>query len=88
MEKRTRVLIEALDTLEAERLVETVKLRYELVKECKALLPAAIRQAKPKRGRKNKDGTRSPARPGNAGLLRLIARVAMRDVRLDKSPKH
>lgn len=84
MEKRTRELIEALDTLEAERLVETVKLRNQLIKECGKLLPDAIRQAKPKRGGKRKDGTRSPGRPGNAGLLRLISRVAMRDVRLDK----
>ena len=87
MEKRTRELIEALDTLEAERLVETVKLRCELVKQCAALLPEAIRQAKPKRGAKRKDGTRSPARPGSAALLRLIARVAMRDVRIDRPPK-
>jgi len=46
--------------------------------------PEAIRQAKPKGGRKRKDGTRSP---GSAALLHLIARVAMRDVRLDKPPK-
>lgn len=87
MEKRTKQLTDALDTLEAERLIETVKLRCELVKQCAVLLPDAIRQAKPKRASKRKDGTRSPARPGSPALLRLISRVAMRDVRLDKSPK-
>ncbi len=58
----------------AERLVETVKLRNALIREAAKLLPEAIRQAKPKGGRKRKDGTRTPAR----------ARLAMRDVRLDR----
>lgn len=70
-------LNEALAVLEAERLVETVKLRSALVKECAALLPAAIEQAKPQGAGKNR-------RPGNASLLRLISRVAMRDVRIDR----
>ncbi len=73
-----------LEVLEAERLVETVKLRNALIREAAKLLPEAIRQAKPKGGRKRKDGTRTPARAGSAGLLRLIARLAMRDVRLDR----
>ncbi len=74
----------ALEVLEAERLIETVKLRNALIRECAGLLPAAIRQARPQAGRKRKDGTRSPAKAGSAALLRLIARVAMRDVRPDK----
>ncbi len=48
----------------AERLVETVKLRNALIREAAKLLPEAIRQAKPKGGRKRKDGTRTPARAG------------------------
>jgi hypothetical protein len=70
-------LTEALEVLEAERLVATVKLRSELLTACQQLLPAAIEQAKPQGAGKNK-------RPGNASLLRLIARVAMRDVKLDR----
>ncbi len=64
--------------------METVKLRNALIRHCAALLPEAVRQAKPRGGRKRKDGTRTPARAGSASLLRLIARVAMRDVRLDR----
>lgn len=78
-----RKVKDALDTLEAERLIETVKLRNELVREARALLPLAIRQAKP--GRRSKKFPHG--RPGSPALLRLIARLAMRDVRLDKSPK-
>ena len=81
----TADLQEELELLEAERLVETVKLRNALVKECTRLLPEAIRQAKGRPPRKHKDGTRSPAKPGSAALLRLISRVAMRPAKLDKS---
>ena len=66
--------------------METVKLRNALIREAARLLPEAIRQANPKGGRKRKDGTRTPARAGSAALLRLIARLAMRDVRLDRPP--
>ncbi len=55
-----------LEVLEAERLVDTVKLRNALIREAAKLLPEAIRQAKPKGGRKRKDGTRTPARAGSA----------------------
>ena len=57
-------LRDRLDILEAERLVETVKLRNALIREAAKLLPEAIRQAKPKGGRKRKDGTRTAARAG------------------------
>jgi hypothetical protein len=72
------------DILEAERLVETVKLRNALTRKTAKLLPEAIRQAKPKGGRKRKDGTRTPARAGSAALLRLIARLAMRDIWIER----
>ncbi len=87
MGNRTDELKEAIQVLEAERALETVKLRNALVKQCTALLPEAIRQAKPHAGRKRKDGTRTPARPGSAALLRLIARVAMRPAQIEKLPK-
>ncbi len=74
----------AVDRGQRERLVETVKLRNALIREAAKLLLEAIRQAKPKGGRKRKDGTRTPARAGSAALLRLIARLAMRDIRLDR----
>ena len=62
---------EALDTLDAERLIEVVKLRNALAKEFAKLLPEAIAQAKPSgRGKKWK--------PGSPALLRLITRFAMR----------
>lgn len=80
-------LQEALDVLEAERLVETVKLRNALICEAAKLLPEAIRQVKPKPARKRKNGTHTQPRAGSAALLRLISRIAMRDVRLDKPPK-
>ncbi len=59
-------------------------LRNALIREAAKLLPEAVRQAKPKGGRKRKDGTRTPARAGRAALLRLIARLAMRDIRIDR----
>jgi hypothetical protein len=60
-----------LDVLEAERLILTVELRNELMKQAKRLLPLAIRQAS---RRKNP----SPA------LLRLITRLAVRPLALSK----
>ena len=66
-----------LDILEAERAVLTIELRNELVKAAAALLPEAIRQVKPSgRGKKRRAG--SPA------LLRLITRLAMRPLQLQK----
>jgi hypothetical protein len=73
-------LTEALEVLEAERLVATVKLRTAIVKACADLMPEAIAQAKPQGAGKSK-------RPGSPALLRLITRVAMRDVRIDRPPK-
>ncbi|MGB7435538.1 MAG: hypothetical protein WBR26_00490 [Candidatus Acidiferrum sp.] len=67
-----------LDQLEAERAILTIELRNELTRAAKQLLPEAIRQAKPGRARKGKTRHASPA------LLRLIARLAMRPINLDK----
>ena len=81
MEKsRATAVTEALEVLEAERMVETVKLRSALVKAAAELLPEAIRQAKPQ-------GTGKGARPGSPALLRLIARLAMRPAQIDKPRK-
>ncbi len=83
---------ERLDVLEAERLVLTIELRSELLRAAKDLLPEAIRQAKPqpagsaghgKSGRKKA----TPARPGSPALLRLIARLAMRNTQIEKREK-
>jgi hypothetical protein len=71
--QRLLKLQDELDILEAERLVATVRLRSELIKAATELLPEAIRQAKP-RGKQ----------PGSPALLRLIVRLAMRDVRIEK----
>ncbi len=62
---------DALDTLDAQRLVEVVKLRNALAKELAALLPEAIAQAKP-------HGKGKHRVPANPALLRLITRFAMR----------
>jgi hypothetical protein len=70
----------AIEALEAERVVETVQLRSELVKAARELLPEAIKQAKP-------HGEGKHRTPGNASLLRLISRIAMRDVRIDRRKK-
>jgi hypothetical protein len=71
---------EELDVLEAERLVATVRLRTKLINAATDLLPEALRQAKP-------HGEGKARRPGSPALLRLIARLAMRDVRIDRKPK-
>jgi hypothetical protein len=80
--KKAQDLRDRLDVLEAERLVLTVELRNALMREAKKLLPQAIRQARGTpasgHGRKARRG-----RPGSPALLRLIARLAMRDVRID-----
>jgi hypothetical protein len=74
--KTAQAMRDRLDILEAQRLILTVELRSALMREAKRLLPAAIKQA---RG--------AGKRPGSPALLRLIARLAMRDVRLDRSAK-
>jgi hypothetical protein len=73
--KNVQELRDRLDILEAQRLVLTVELRSALMREAKKLLPQAIAQAK---GKGN--------RPGSPALLRLIARLAMRDTRIDRTP--
>ncbi len=62
-----------LDILEAERLILTIELRNELLRQAKKMLPAALRQAKGARGK-----------PGSPALLRLIARLAMRSTQIEK----
>ena len=73
MVSKAKELRSRLDILEAERLVLTVELRNALIREAQRLLPQAIRQSK---------GT--ARRPGSPALLRLIARLAMRSVHLEK----
>ncbi len=58
----------------AERLVETVKLRNALIREAAKLLPEAIRQAKPKGGRKRKDATRTHHTNRNASARKMEIR--------------
>jgi hypothetical protein len=69
-----------LDRLEAERVILTIELRNELVRAAKQLLPEALRQARQGRQRGKKQG-RNP----NPALLRLISRLAMRPIHLDRS---
>jgi hypothetical protein len=76
--KKAQELRDRLDILEAERLVLTVELRKALMVEAKKLLPEAIRQAKATPAAKGQ-----PYRPPSPALLRLISRLAMRDVRID-----
>jgi hypothetical protein len=75
--QKAQKLRDRIDILEAERLVLTIELRSALMREAKKLLPAAIRQAR---------GDAKKRRPGSPALLRLIARLAMRDTRIDRTP--
>jgi hypothetical protein len=75
--QKAQQLRDRIDVLEAERLVLTIELRSALMREAKKLLPAAIRQAR---------GDPKKRRPGSPALLRLIARLAMRDTRIDRTP--
>ena len=67
-----------LDVLEAERAILTIELRNAVTRAAKELLPEAIRQARP--GRKRGKGK---ARPASPALLRLIARLASRPLKLE-----
>jgi hypothetical protein len=82
----TTELRDRLDILEAERLVLTIELRNDLIRAAKRLLPQAIAQAKgrPSKARGRGRGVRVPPSPA---LLRLIARLAMRDTRIDRPRK-
>jgi len=62
---------ERLQQLEAERLILTIEVRCELLRAAKKLLPQAVTQASAKKNP-------SPA------LLRLIARLAMRNTQIEK----
>jgi len=76
-------LRDRLDILEAERLVITIELRNALLRAARKLLPRAIAQAegRPSKARGRGRGARVPPSPA---LLRLIARLAMRDTRIDR----
>ncbi len=71
-------IADRLAVLDAERLILTVELRNALLTAATELLPEAIHQAKPQ-------GKGKSRRPGSPALLRLIARLAMRDVRVDRT---
>lgn len=71
--KKAQQLRDRLDVLEAERMMLTIELRSALLREAKKLLPQAIRQAKGAKGK-----------PGSPALLRLIARLAMRNTQIEK----
>lgn len=91
---KAKDLQDELDVLDAERMVLTVQLRNDLLREATALLPLAIRQAKgrPARAAQPAKGNRGPraaqpAKPGSPALLRLISRLAMRPTQIDKVTK-
>ncbi len=75
---KTKQVRDELAILDAQRLVRTVELRSVLLEAAAELLPEAIRQAKPQ-------GQGKSRRPGSPALLRLITRLAFRDVRVDRS---
>ena len=84
----TKELADAMAIVEAERMVETVKLRSEVVTACRNLLPEAIRQAKPKKARKSRDGQHIiPGRPGDPRLLKLIKEIVMQPADVDRRKK-
>jgi hypothetical protein len=68
---------ERLDQLEAERLILTIELRCELLRAAKQLLPEALRQAQPR-------GQGKARRAGSPALLRLISRLAMRRIDVER----
>ena len=72
-----------LSVLEAERLVPTIELRNALLRAANELLPTAIAQAKPQRAR-GRGVHRKPPRPGSPALLRLISRLAMGKVKIER----
>ena len=77
-----------LDQLEAERLILTIEVRNELLRVAKELLPEAIRQAKGTPAKPAAAGKpATPARPGSPALLRLISRLAMRPLHIERPPK-
>ena len=86
MTEKADKIRERLDILEAERLILTVELRTEILRAAKALLPEALRQARPQPGRRSR-GRWTPARPGSPALLRLITRLAMRPTQIDPRRK-
>ena len=75
-----------LDQLEAERLILTIELRTELLRAAKELMPEAIRQAKPRTTHNMRTG-KTQKHHGSPALLRLIARLAMRNVQIEKREK-
>ena len=83
MSKEADKIRERLDVLEAERLILTIELRSELLRAAKELLPEAIRQAKPQTTLNMRTG-KSTKHAGSPALLRLISRLAMRNVQIEK----
>jgi hypothetical protein len=79
MDERAKAakLKERLDTIEAERVILTIELRCQLLKAAKDLMPEAIRQVRPR-------GRGKGRRPGSPALLRLISRLAMRPIKLER----
>ena len=70
---KTSEAVTRLKALEAERAELTIELRCELLRAAKELLPTAIAQAKP-----------NGKIPGSPALLRLVSRIAMRDIRIER----
>lgn len=77
-------LKDRLDQLEAERAILTIELRNSLLRAATELLPAAIAQAKPQKA-SGQGAKRKPARAGSPALLRLISRLAMRPIQLERT---
>jgi hypothetical protein len=68
-----------LTKLEAERMILATELRNALTRAAVELLPLAVRQAQPtpKRGKR-------AAKQGSPALLRLISRIALRPLHLER----
>jgi hypothetical protein len=60
-------------------MILTTELRNTLMRAAVSLLPEAIRQAKPQPKRAH-----HPAKPSSPALLRLIARLAMSPMQIEK----
>ena len=88
--KPEKTLHEQILDAESDRLVSTVELRHALIEAAKELLPEAVRQAKPQQHRvRDRNGKLRVRRSnGSPALLRLIARIAMRPVRIESNQQN
>ncbi len=68
-----------LEILDAQSLVLTIELRNKLLQVAHDLLPTAVAQAQPQ-----KAAPGHPAKAGSPALLRLITRLAMRNIDLHR----